>query len=277
MPTSRPPKVFGKDQWLVQIPRGLIVSGEDAFMYLSRNFEPGKKPGIVYFAGKSAGAYNIIGAGFLQEMAIRGYPIICGDLGDQPAQIGQVTGPGVWGCDAALAKAELLRQWMASMGYSKAGTKVAVTGGSHGGIGCYAFARNYAANVSCVMSAIGTVDTEDIRANNRAGYQASIEGAAAYGSNANWQAARSTHNPVEVVAWLVANGKPCLDYYSTTDAICVPATHATLLANAGGESAMFHQVSMGAVGHSFQGVAPRGNGIAQPMNFDIADWLEGNM
>lgn len=264
-------RLAAAELYLRNLPLGLPVAGESAWVFTNRNWRgDGTVPGIIYCAGKAAGAYNIIGAGFAQELAKRGYPVICGDLGDIPSQVGKLDGPGVWGCDAALTKMETLRTFLINVMGAKPG-KIAVLGGSHGCAAAYAYARNYAANVSCVATVIGTADVEHIRANNIMSYQASIEGAPAYGSNANWQAARATHNPVEVAPWLAANGIPMLDYYAPDDPVCVLSTHQALK-TAGG--AMLTQVSLGNVGHSFTGVGPLAGPNAGPASSDIADWVQ---
>lgn len=268
----------GNGVYLTQLPFGVPVAGENAFMYTSRKFVPGRKPGIIYFAGKSAGFHNIVGAGWVQELARRGYPAICGDLGDVNSQMGKVDGPSVWGCDAALAKADAIRQWAIAQGIFK-NAKIHVAGGSHGCIGAYAYARNYSAYTSSISCGIGTIDVDDIYINNRGpggGYTATIINPSAYGSDAGWQAAKATHNPVSVIPFLVANQIPMLDYYAPDDAICVNATHVAAKAAAG---SWMDQYSMGNVGHSFVGIGPIFNSTGQDLSkqMQMADWVESTI
>lgn len=256
------------DTWVVNPPKGTVVANETVFLFKSRWYKPdASKMLFVYCAGKSAGAGNIVGSGFCYESARRGYPVICGDYGDTPTQVGKVDGAGIWGNDAAVAKVMTHVAW--AQDATKLGAKTGKFGllyGSHGMALAYAVAAAYPTQVQLIAGAIGTADVEDIRANNRNGYQASIE--AAYTNNAGWQAARATHNPVEVAASLSI---PQLDYYSTDDPICVASTHAALAAAAGSNMT---QRSLGAVGHSFIGVGPPGGTVATDKVAAFADWCE---
>lgn len=276
-----------RDPWFYELPLGFITAGEQAAMYTNRNWKgDGTVMGFIYFAGKSAGHANIVGGGFIQELACRGYPTICGDLGDITSQFLTVDGPGVWGADGALAKAEALRVWLTtpsagstyvpgvSGGYGCKPGKVGVLGGSHGGIGVYAYARNYINNVALIASAIPTADVEHIRTTAVPAWAPSIEGAAAYGSAAAWQAARPTHNPVEVAAYVSAAGIPQLSYYSATDPVCVLSTQQALKAAAG---AKLDQRNLGNIGHSFNGLGPRQPGGNTQQIIDFADWVEANI
>lgn len=265
---------MGSDPWLVNLPKGLIVAGEYAYLLKRRGYKPdGTKTLVVYCPGKSAGGANIVGFGPAYEMARRGHPVICGDYGDTPTQAGKTDGPGVWGNDAAQTKLAAHVAWAqdtAKLG-AKAG-KVCVFYGSHGCALAYAYAAAHPTQVQLIAGAIGTADVEDIRANNRgtgSGYQASIE--AAYTNNAGWQAARATHNPVEVAAGLTI---PQLDFYSTTDPICVPDTHAALATAAG---SYMTQVSLGALGHGYTGALNPPTGGAATAVAAFCDWVEAHL
>lgn len=241
------------DEWARGLPVGAVVGSEWTWVLKNRHYRAdGSVPGFIYCAGKSAGASNVLGAGFALELARRGYPVVCGDFGDTPTAVGKGDGPGVWGNAASVTKMETHQAFLQGALGAKAG-KIGLLYGSHGCAAAYAFAAANPTDVYCIAGAIGTCDVEDIRANNRASYQASIE--AAYTDDAGWQAARATHNPVEIAAGLTI---PQLDYYAPDDAICVEATHVAFKAAAG---ANMTQVSMGNVGHTFSGLAPR-NGAA---------------
>jgi hypothetical protein len=258
--------------WVENLSVGSVVASEYVYVLKNRNYRAdGTVPGFVYCAGKSAGAWNVTGFGPAFELAHRGYPVICGDIGDTPTRLGGTDGPGVWGKDATLTKVGTYKTFLQGALGAKAG-KIGVLYGSHGCAAAYGFAAANPTLVYCVAGAIGTCDVEDIRANNRGtggGYQASIE--SAYTDNAGWQAARPTHNPVEVAASLSI---PQLDYYSTDDPICVAATHAALLAAAGSN---LTQVSLGAVGHATTGLGPPGGAAGTTYNTAFADWVEAHL
>lgn len=257
------------DEWVHMLAQGAVVASEWAFVLKNRNYRAdGTVPGFIYCAGKSAGAWNAIGAGFALALARLGYPVICGDFGDTPTAIGKVDGPGVWGNSACVTKMGTHKTFLQGTLGAKPG-KIGLLYGSAGAAAAYAYAAANPNDVQLIAGAIGAVDVEDIRANNRAGYQASIE--AAYTNNAGWQAARATHNPVEIAAGLSI---PQLDYYAPDDAICVAATHAALLSAAG---ANLTQVSMGNVGHSFTGLAPRNGAAGDSLVAAFTDWVVAHL
>lgn len=258
--------------WLVQLPLGLVVASENAVVFKSRNYlADGTRPGFIFCAALSAGSYNIVGSGPAYELARRGYPVICGDLGDVPTAFAKGDGPGIWGNAQAVTKMGTLKTFLQGTLGAKAG-KIGLIYGSHGCAAAYSYAAANPNNVSCIAGVIGTCDVEDIRANNRgsgSGFQASIE--TAYTNNAGWQAARSTHNPVEIAASLAI---PQLDYYSTDDPWCVPSTHAALATAAGSNMT---QRSLGAVGHTVVGLGPPGGQVATDKVTAFVDWVESKV
>lgn len=256
-----------RDPWLTHLPKGLVVASEFGMVLTNARYQPnGTRMGFIYCAGKSVGAWGIIGMGPAFELARRGYPVLCGDLGDTPTAVGKSDAPGVWGNAAAVTKLSTHKTFLQGTWGAKAG-KIGLLYGSHGCAAAYAWAAANPTLVQMIAGVIGTCDIEDIRANNRNSFQASIE--TAYTDNATWQTLRATHNPVEVAASLAA--VPQLDYYSTDDPICVASTHAALLAAAGSNMT---QVSLGAVGHALTGLeAPWGTHTEQVGAF--ADWCEG--
>lgn len=257
------------DEWLLALSVGAVVASEYCFILKNRNYRAdGSVMGFIYCPGKSAGGINLIGSGFAYSLARRGYPVVCGDFGDTPTKLNGGDGPGVWGNDAAVTKLGTYKTFLQGALGAKAG-KIGLLYGSHGCALAYAYAAANPTHVQLIAGAIGTCDVEDIRANNRNSYQASIE--AAYTNNAGWQAARATHNPVEVAASLSI---PQLDYYAPDDAICVASTHAALLAAAGSNMT---QVSLGAVGHTFTGLAPRNAAAGDSVVAAFADWVEAHL
>lgn len=261
--------IAASDEYVRALPVGAVVASEWTLVFKNRNYRAdGTVPGFIYFAGKSAGAYNMLGAGFAFALARLGYPVIAGDYGDTPTGFGKGDGPGVWGNAACVTKAGTHKTFLQTQLGAKAG-KIGVLYGSMGCAGAYAYAAANPNDVYCIAGAVGTCDVEDIRANNRASYQASIE--TAYTNDAGWQAARPTHNPVEIAAGLSI---PQLDYYAPDDTICVAATHAALLSAAG---ANMTQVSMGNVGHSFAGLAPRNGAAGDSLVAAFVDWVVAHL
>lgn len=126
--------------------------------------------------------------------------------------------------------------------------KIALHGTSMGAANALGYTRANPSNVACVVGTIPAIDIEDIRANNRGGYQATIH--TAYGSNALWQAARPTHNPVEFASEISAI--PVLLFCSSNDPICIRA-RADAFATAHGNTTI---VDLGAVSHDAQTVNP---------------------
>lgn len=223
----------------------------------------GTVPGFIYSAAKGAGGLNMGGAGFCRELARRGYPVISGDCGDTQTSLGTFDGPGVWGKDVSITADAGYRAYL----QGTLGAKPGGIGRLYGSHGC-ALAYNAAlaeGDTLLIAGAIGTGDVEDIRVNNRNGFQAGIE--SAYVNNAGWQAARPTHNPVEFAGTLTI---PQLDYFSTDDPICTPESHAALLAAAG---ANMTQRSLGAIGHSFGNFVSRTS--AETAAF--CDWVEAHL
>lgn len=258
----------GSDTIVTMLPKGMIIAGEFAYSLQNRNYRgDGSVIGVIYCSAYSAGAPYVLGMGPCLELARRGYPVVCGDCGDTPSKPLATDGPGSWGTDANQAKMTLYKNYLQGPMGAKAG-KIIVVYGSHGGSLAYAWSYANQSSVACIAGAIGTVDVEDIRANNlggSGGFQASIE--SRYGSNTIWQTARPTHNPVELVSSLTAI--PQLDYYSTTDPICLPASHALLLTNAGGA---LTQRSLGAIGHTTNGLGGRST-----QTTDFCDWVEAQL
>ncbi len=158
-----------------------------------------------------------------------------------PTKWGGGNGPGVWGNDTSLSRGNEVIAWTeTNLGTDP--TKLILMGGSHGGITSAVLGRDNHDKLIGIAWAIPTVDVEDIRANNRNGYQTSIE--TAYTNNATWQAARPTHNPVEIADDLA--GVPIYNTYGTTDTICLESTQ-DAFATAHGNTT---SVPMAGVGHS---------------------------
>lgn len=217
-------------------------------------------PMVVYAGGYSAGAMNMLGFFVCHELAGRGFLVVAGDLGDTPSKLGGTAatgdgGPGVWANDGTQTRiAELIAYGKDTL--KARDTKVGLLGGSQGAGAVVRYAHDNPGDAACVLSAIGALDTEDIRVNNRNGYAASV--AAAVGNPVP-----SAKNPATCAAtW--PQTVPMRGYYSTDDTICVLATQQAFGA-AGG--AAVEMVSFGAHGHTLAGFDAAG----------AADWVEGHL
>ena len=82
---------------------GAVVAGEFVTVHANSRWRAdGTVPGLIYCAGKGAGALNAVGFGPVRELARRGYVVLSGDLADTQSAVGKFDGPGVWGNDASL-------------------------------------------------------------------------------------------------------------------------------------------------------------------------------
>lgn len=151
-----------------------------------------------------------------------------------------------WGNDTSIARVEAMRNWLnGRFGVSSSGFYL--VGISHGAPIALNWARQHLSLVKAVALMIPAVDVEDIRANDRGSYQASIE--TAYTNNTAWQAARSTHNPTDYPSDL--SGVPMKAWYASDDPICTAAAVDAFATATGCE-----KQSLGAVGHDAASVDP---------------------
>lgn len=235
---------------------GKFVTGEYGMLVLPRRWKPGGRA-AVYCGGYSQGAWNLRGWFGWLELANEGVAVLATDLGDTPsAPGGSATtgngGPGTWGNDTTQTALTTLYTWtQTKLG---ATSRIALIGGSQGAAPAVRWAAANPDKVSAVALGIGAVDTEDIRANNRNGYAASVQ--TAFGLSAG-QSVPTGKTGVGVAASLTV---PVLDYYSDDDPICVPATHTAFAA---ANPTQIDSRSFGAQGHTLTGF-PWGT---------VTDWL----
>lgn len=225
---------------------GLFVAGEYGMSMIPRRWKPGGKAAI-YCGGFSQGAWNLRFWFMWANLLKAGVAVLSSDFGDVPTAPGGSAatsngGPGSWGNATAMASLTAVHSW--SQTKLQAATKVILMGGSQGGALATRWAAANPTKVSCVALGIGAVDIEDIRANNRNGYQASVQ--AAHGLSAGQSV------PLGVTGVSVASSLtvPVLDYYSDDDGICVKATHDAFKA---ANPSMIDSRSFGAVAHTLTG------------------------
>lgn len=137
------------------------------------------------------------------------YPAIAGDNGGQQT----------WGNDTAITRlgGNLTRlQARADVHDSE----YALIGDSMGGIVSLNYAAQATVKPKAMVMVIPVINIEDIRANNRSGYAASIN--AAYGGAYNESTMGATKNPYTMRAAAKLQGIPMLIFYGATDTLCLP-------------------------------------------------------
>lgn len=215
---------------LSRFTKGLIDAGEYAVVMRPDDWAyNGGKGGVVYCGAYSAGAVNILGLLNRFDIVRAGYPIAASDLGDVPTQFagsGTTGGPGVWGNNQSQTKLEHVFFHMEDA--LVAGPKQLLVAGSHGAAAALRFAHDNPGQVCGVACFIGAINVEDIRANNRNGYAASINTAFGLSGGASVPAAA---NPATLAAtW--PTDVPVRLWYSSSDPICVEATQTAFNSNA---------------------------------------------
>lgn len=249
----------------IEITQDLIRAGEYAVIIKPRLWAADQTvPTVIYAGGYSAGGYNLLGFFAYVELARRGFCVVASDLGDTPSQLGgsgaSTGGPGVWGYDHGNFNNKV--DEVVAFCENKLRTKpnsVIAMGGSHGG-GLLNWVRVNQSKVECGLFVIPVLDFEDVRANNRNGYAASVE--AAYDGNTNWQTLRPTHNPVEYAGELSAI--PTRIYASENDPICIYGRAQAYAAAAGSNTEL---ISLGNINHTTSGM---------PWSSAV-DWIENTV
>ena len=154
--------------------------------------------------------------------------------------------PGTtWGNDTIQASLTAAKN-AGQASYGFASGKVYLRGGSMGALNVLNWTVNNPTLVKAMVLTTPVTDLAYMHDNNIGGWATEIE--TAYGGLAAYQAALATHNPAQNTASLT--GIPILVCYSTDDPYIPPSQAQSFAATVGGTA-----VSMGAVGHSVQGLA----------------------
>lgn len=231
---------------LVEAGKNTIISGDYAMIQRPRDWRAGD-PVAVYCGGYSQGALNLLGWFMAPMLVAAGVAVVSDDLHDVPTTLAGSSaagtgGPGTWGNDQT--QTDLTAVYNFTQTSLGAASKILLMGGSQGAAPSLRWAAANPAKVAAVVLAIGAVDVEDIRANNRNSYQASIEAAFGLGAGVPIPSGKTG---VGVASSLTV---PVLDYYSDTDPIAVPATHTALAA----ANALIDSRNFGSVGHTLTGM-----------------------
>lgn len=137
------------------------------------------------------------------------FPGIAGDNG----------GVETWGNDVAVARLGGNLTRLAAR--SDVSGDYALIGDSMGGLNSLVYAAQATVKPKAIVMVIPVINPEDIRANNRSGYAASIN--AAYGGFYNEATLGATKNPYTMRAASKLAGIPMLIFYGLTDTLCLPA------------------------------------------------------
>jgi hypothetical protein len=170
----------------------------------------GQTPAVLWAHGAGQQPYMHLDTGFAADKGV------AAALGERwPVFIGSF-GYDAFGNDQFISEVTAARSFVGSwLNVFPAG--VYLCGVSMGGT-VLNWARQNLAAVRAVALFVTPPDFEDARATNRQSLQAPIE--AAYGGNANWQAARPTHNPIEFADELSVPPIGC--WYGTADPVVFP-------------------------------------------------------
>lgn len=192
---------------------GNVVTGEQCIDFTPRFKYAAQMSGISFVHGAGSNADYCLSplgnqAARTQVVASR-FPGVAGDNG----------GPATWGNDTAITR---LRSNLTRLGArSDVNTSnYALIGDSMGGIVSLNYAAQAAVKPKAIVLVIPVINPEDIRANNRSGYAASIN--AAYGGTYVEATQGATKNPYTMRAAAKLAGIPMLIFYGATDTLCLP-------------------------------------------------------
>lgn len=171
----------------------------------------------------------------MAQIAEAGYPVLSVDAG----------GAATWGNDTAIARVGTARTYLQGAAVGAKAGKVLLIGVSMGALNCFAYAGANAVNVAALVGFIPVSDLTDMRANNRGGYQASID--TAYGGTYSEGSFGATHNPQTMAAAGKFAAVPTRLFYASDDTTVVPATVTTLASTIGAGATA---TNVGAVGHT---------------------------
>lgn len=164
-------------------------------------------------------------------------PMICTDLG----------GTLTWGNDASLARITDAWTWGKTQFPYARTDKMVLWGGSMGSLTALLYTLNNASTVAACGVALPIVDPEDVRLNNRGGYQSAIE--AQYGAGTP---VPDTKRPIQNTATFPS--VPTRMWTSSTDTIGLPS----LTASFDSAVASVDSVDIGAQGHAYLNIADDG-------------------
>lgn len=185
-----------------------------------------------------------------QMVAAAGFEANSGDNG----------GPDSWGNTTAIAGVNAHFNQGQAWTSAKTG-KTALVSGSMGGLNSLNWAAANKAKVSCIVSVIPVLNTDDVFVNNRGGYKWTLN--AAYPNGWTQATYGAAHNPFTMSAAGKFTGIPMLFFYGLTDTLCLPTWATQMAAHAGNNITLVPLNS----GHDFDSYAA----VDQPR---IVDFLK---
>lgn len=208
---------------------GLSYSVGDAFVLFDRiDRHNAPLAGGIYAHGAGATGVDWL------DPAYRACPDALAEA-DFPGLGGDFGGMQTWGN----ATSQTIQE--AAMGLFVPSLPAILLGGSMGALTTLNTARDNGAAVAIILLLIPALDLADLHDNR--GFDVVID--AAYGGHAGYVAAEPTRSPVNFEAAIAALDAPVHIWYSTDDAICIPA-----ITEAYGTAVGATMHSLGAVGHS---------------------------
>jgi dienelactone hydrolase len=210
---------------------GRVVSGQEDVIYRPRNGARGKR-GVVLLHGHNQTVQHFLAPALAGQFklaeAIAAAGLVCVAL--------HTEGNG-WGSDQVIADIESARTYMGTLGCAT--DKVLLVGISMGGGCMFNYARANPTKVAALVGCIPACDFDDLRDNDRgaAGVRDAINTAfgLAAGSTSATVALPSRANPMSDAnaALIAGSGAKIKLYYSTVDAVVIPATVTALATKLG--------------------------------------------
>ena len=195
-----------------QLREGSIYGGEQCIDITPKYPYAAEMAGVSYVHGAGSRADYCLSRtgeqGARTNVVSSVFPGVAGDNG----------GTHTWGNDVSIARLGGYLQRL--NGRADTNGDYALIGDSMGGLISLVYAAQATVKPKAIVMVIPVINPEDIRANNRAGYAASIN--AAYGGFYNEATLGATKNPHTMRAAAKLAGIPMLIFYGLTDTLCLP-------------------------------------------------------
>lgn len=191
---------------------GLITTGERQIIIQPTDKGLPPRRGLLSLHGAGSGADGATNYGnqavTTNALSRAGVTTVSADWG----------GPQTWGNDSAMLALDQGWQWLQSQPNVLPG-KVALHGGSMGGLNALVWAARNPEKVACLSLEIPVVDLDGVWRENISGFRSLINNA--YGGLWNVDSANST-DPLTMARNGKFNNVPILINYGDSDAICLP-------------------------------------------------------
>lgn len=218
----------------------LFAAGDSGLIVRPKFYANPPLPGVLNIhgaGGNSVNCQDTIGRQnlLLREVVTQGRVLVNGDWG----------GPETWGNDLAMARISMGYNTLQSLYGVKSG-KVALLGGSMGGLNALVWAAANPTLVSCIVTVIPVIDLNDVVTGNRGGYGSTAS--AAYSGGWSQAVYGATHNPLTMASAGRYAQIPILAFYGTADLLCLPSKLLEFAAAVGSSVTL---VPIAGLGHSY--------------------------